>query len=113
MKDRTAIAVWALLVGAYATALWIAGSDSLEPALLSGAAVGGLAVAALASAVGGGGKEPRTLPDSSLPTVMVVFGLVMMLNAFAFGLWLALLGAELAGLGAYLLVREMRRGADR
>lgn len=109
MSGRTAIGVWGLLLATYAAALWIVAGAALEPALLGGAAAGGLLVAALAGAFGGGEGAPRTLPDNSLPTVLVVFGLVVVLNAVAFGLWLALLGAELVALGVYLLVRELRR----
>jgi len=104
------LAAW---LGALAAMLWVWTSDDLAPALLTGAAAA-LAVLAL-YAVARGAQPPaqRLLPESSLPTVLLAFGLAVMLNGLAFGLWLVLIGAEVALLGIAGLLGELwtrRRG---
>ena len=96
----------ALLLGALSGVLWVWTHDDLAPALLSGAAVGIALVALYAAARGGDGPVARLLPESSLPVVVLTFGISMMLNGLAFGLWLILIGAEVALLGAIGLTGE-------
>jgi hypothetical protein len=96
-----------LLMGALSLMLWLWGGDRLFPALLTGAAVS-MALLALYIVAGGTRTiESRRLADSSLPTVVLVFGLAMMLNGLEFGLWLILIGGEVAVFGLVLLVREL------
>ena len=111
-------AVWifglALWLGALSALLWVWTHDDLAPALLSGTAVA-IGLVALYGAARGDAPVARLLPDSSLPVVVLVVGLAMMLNGLAFGLWLILIGAEIALLGAIGLVGEFltRHGAER
>lgn len=93
----------ALWMGALALVLWLWTSDPLPPALLTGAAVALVLIALYAATA----REPagsRTLARSSLPTVVIVFGIAMALNGLTFGLFLILIGAEVAALGVAGLV---------
>ena len=93
-------------IGALAGMLWIWTSDDLAPALLTGAAAALAVLALYAVARGAQPPERRLLPESSLPTAVLAFGLAMALNGLAFGLWLVLIGAEIALLGLAGLVGE-------
>ena len=104
-------AVWmgalALWIGTLSLVLWLWTSDDLAPALLTGTAVA-LALFALYAATAGEAPGTRRLAESSLPTVVLVFGLAMALNGLAFGLFLILIGAEVAALGLAGLVLQLR-----
>jgi hypothetical protein len=54
---------------------------------------------------------PQRVPDTSVGTVVLVFGLGTMLAGIPFGLWITLLGVEISALAVFLLVREYRRAA--
>lgn len=103
-------AIWigglALWIGTLSLVLWLWTSDDLPPALLSGAAVA-LALIAVFAATVSEKAGPRTLARSSLPTVVLVLGLAMALNGLAFGLFLILIGAEVAALGLAGLVLQL------
>lgn len=96
------LAAW---MGTLALVLWLWTSDELPPALLTGGAVA-LALIALYAALVSELPAQRRLPESSLATVAIVFGLAMMVNGLAFGLFLILIGAEVAALGIAGLVIE-------
>ncbi|MGH2994525.1 MAG: hypothetical protein ACRDL1_13470 [Solirubrobacterales bacterium] len=103
-------AVWmgglALWMGALSLVLWLWTTDDLPPALLTGAAVALALIALYAATRSEDVPHTRHLADSSLPTVVVVFGLAMMLNGLAFGLFLILIGAEVVALGLAGLVLQ-------
>ena len=95
----------ALWMATLSLVLWLWTSDDLAPALLAGAAVGLALIAAFAARL----HEPpatRRVAVSSLPTVVLVFGLAMALNGLAFGLFLILIGAEVAALGLAGLIAQ-------
>jgi hypothetical protein len=96
----------ALWMGALSLVLWLWTSDDLPPALLSGAAVALALIALYAGTVAEEAERPRRLATSSLPTVVLVLGLAMILNGFTFGLFLILIGAEVAALGVAGLVAQ-------
>ncbi len=103
-------AIWtgglALWMGTLSLVLWLWTSDDLPPALLTGTAVA-LALFAIYAATAREATGPRRLARSSLPTVVIVFGLAMALNGLTFGLFLILIGAEVAALGVAGLVLQM------
>jgi hypothetical protein len=78
-----------------------------------------LALPAAVAVVGGvvlaGARRPdgslRVVPELSLATTLVAVALAVVAVAAIFGLWLLLIGAGLAALGAGGLVRELRAGA--
>jgi hypothetical protein len=82
----------------------------LEHLLLWGSA---LAVALLAVLVWRrpAPDAPQRVVDTSVGTVVLVFGLGTMLAGVPFGLWITLLGVEISALAVFLLVREHRRAA--
>ena len=97
------LAVW---MGLLSLLLWLWTGDELAPALLTGAAV---ALGLIALYAGVRSEElpgSRRLAESSLPTVVIALGVAMALNGFAFGLFLILIGAEVAALGIAGLVIE-------
>jgi hypothetical protein len=98
-----ALALW---MGTLSLVLWLWTSDDLAPALLTGAAVALALIAAFAATAHE--KEPRSrrVAVSSLPTVVLVFGLAMALNGLVFGLFLVLIGAEVAALGLAGLIAQ-------
>jgi hypothetical protein len=95
-----------LWMGALSLVLWLWTSDDLPPALLTGAAVALALIALYAAIVTEEATGPRRLATSSLPTVVLVLGLAMMLNGLTFGLFLILIGAEVAALGVAGLVAQ-------
>jgi predicted tellurium resistance membrane protein TerC len=96
----------ALWMGTLSLVLWLWTSDDLPPALLTGAAVALALIALYAGTVAEVAERPRRLATSSLPTVVLVIGLAMILNGFTFGLFLILIGAEVAALGFAGLVAQ-------
>jgi hypothetical protein len=96
----------ALWMGALSLVLWLWTSDPLPPALLTGAAVA-LVLIALYAAMAREPAGSRTLARSSLPTVVIVFGIAMAINGLTFGLFLILIGAEVAALGVGGLVLQL------
>jgi hypothetical protein len=97
------LAVW---MGTLSLVLWLWTNDDLAPALLTGAAVALAVLAAFAATAQEHAPGTRRVPVSSLPTVVLVFGLAMALNGLAFGLFLILIGAELAALGLVGLIAQ-------
>jgi hypothetical protein len=97
------LAVW---MGLLSLLLWLWIDEELAPALLTGAAVA-LGLIALYAAVRSEELPgSRRLADSSLSTVVIAVGVSMAVNGFAFGLFLILIGAEVATLGIAWLVIE-------
>jgi hypothetical protein len=96
----------ALWMGTLSLVLWLWTSDDLPPALLSGAAVALALLAAFAATRPDEAPAARRVAASSLPTVVLVFGLAMALNGLAFGLFLILIGAEVAALGLAGLIAQ-------
>ena len=97
----------ALWMGTLSLVLWLWTSDDLAPALLTGAAVALGLIAVYAANLSDEAHGPRTLSQSSLPTVVLVVGLAMMLNGLTFGLFLILIGAEVAALGLAGIVSQL------
>ncbi len=98
-----ALGVW---VGLLALVQWLWSSDDLGPALSTGAAGALLLMALFAAAVSVETSRPRRLAESSLATVAVVIGFAMAVNGLTFGLFLILIGAQVAALGVAGLVRQ-------
>jgi hypothetical protein len=91
----------------------------IEAVMLGGAAaacvLSGLALWAI-DARRGAGERARVLASDSFATATLVAGLALSLIGAGFGLWLVLIGAGVAALGAGGLVRETlarRRHDDR
>jgi hypothetical protein len=107
-----ALAAWMGLLSGVAW-LWV--DDELAPALLSGAALALFLIAAYAATVTIEPTGSRVLAESSLATVVIVLGVAMAINGLTFGLFLILIGAQVAALGVAGLVRQHiadRRGGS-
>jgi hypothetical protein len=96
----------ALWMGVLSLLLWLWTSDDLPPALLSGGAVALAVIAAFTATAREREPRARRVPASSLPTVVFVFGLAMAVNGLVFGLFLILIGAEVAALGLAGLIAQ-------
>lgn len=106
MRNAAPVLGWAgVLIALAVTAYVFAPHAELQWLLLAGAAAAALTIGATLVRVGGA-EGPRLLPDSSFATVAFALGLVLTLNGLVFGLWLVLVGAGTAALGAAGLVRE-------
>jgi hypothetical protein len=83
----------------------------IEYGLLGGASAAALLAGILLWAIDARRAADRrrlAIPDSSVATVTLVGGLSLALVGAGFGLWLILIGAGVAALGAGGLVREAR-----
>lgn len=96
----------ALWMGVLSLVLWLWTSDDLPPALLTGGAVALAVLAAFTATTHERELGTRRVPASSLPTVVLVFGLAMAVNGLVFGLFLILIGAEVAALGLAGLIAQ-------
>lgn len=102
------VAGWGLWLTALATLLWIWSGDELPAGLLAGAAAGWLLIAGYLALRPRDPSRSRMVVESSLATVVLVLGLVMIVNGLAFGEWLMLIGLEVTLLGIAGLVVELR-----
>lgn len=103
-------AVWiaglATWMGLLALLQWLWTDDDLAPALSTGAAAALFLIALFAATISLEGSRPRRLAESSLATVAIVIGFAMAVNGLTFGLFLILIGAQVAALGVAGLVRQ-------
>jgi hypothetical protein len=100
---------WALLLAVNAAVLVALGGDTLEVALLGGAAAGVALLAALAAA----SRPPdprasRAIPDLSPPTALAAVALSGLVLGSELGTWLMLISAGVLVLALVALVREVR-----
>jgi hypothetical protein len=99
---------WAAWLGALAAMLWIWSSHEVEPALLTGGAVA-IALAGAYVTIRARPVEPaRRIADSSVAAIVVAVGVALAAFGLTAGLWLILVGSEVALLGLAGLVREVR-----
>jgi hypothetical protein len=110
---------WGALLGIATAAQTPFGPRIVEYALLGGASAAclasGLAMLAYDTLRFHMRERPRVLADNSFATATLVVGLAVALVGAGFGLWLILMGAGVAALGAGGLVREAlarRRSAE-
>jgi hypothetical protein len=100
---------WGLWIGAWAVVLWIWG-EATVPLIAFGTAAGAAAlIAGLLATSSLKADPPRSVDDSSLSPPLIAGGIVLICNGLAFGLWLVLIGAEVAAFGLGLLIAELRR----
>jgi hypothetical protein len=92
-----------LLLGA-GLALWSEGA----PALLFLAAAAPVLVVAAWNRARPASEEPRLLPSFSVPVVVLALGAALAALGLTAGLWLCLVGGEIALFGAVWLGRELR-----
>jgi hypothetical protein len=96
---------WALLLAAHTTVLVALGGDTLEVALLGGAAAG-VAVLALVVALRRRGEAPRAMPDLSPPAALAAVAVAGLVVGSELGMWLLLISGGLLVLALAGLVRE-------
>ena len=104
---------WGLWVGVWALTLLIWGEATVPLIAFGGAAASSALVAGYLALAWPRSDPPRTLSDSSAAPPLIAAGIVLAANGLAFGLWLVLIGAEVAAFGAGLLVVELRRARAR
>ncbi len=107
----TWLGVWTAVQAAFRSVRGPFGVHWIEAVMLGGAAAAcvlvGFALWAL-DARAGDGDPPRALTTDSFTTATLIAGLALALLGAGFGLWLILIGAGVAALGAGGLVREER-----
>jgi hypothetical protein len=96
---------WALLLAVHTTVLVALGGDTLEIALLGGAAAG-VAVLALIVAARRRAEAPRVLSDVSLPTALAAIAVAGLVVGSELGRWLLLISGGLLIVALGGLVRE-------
>jgi hypothetical protein len=100
---------WGLWIGAWALTLLIWG-EAAVPLIAFGGAAAATALAAGYLVVAAPPEDPpRTLTDTSAAPPLIAAGIVLAANGLAFGLWLILIGAEVAAFGGGLLIAELWR----
>lgn len=107
MRPATFLLAWGAWVTALAAMLAIWSPGNATPLLLFG---GGVPAAAAAAYVW---RRPaddsaRMITDSSIGTVLLAVGISIALVGATAGLWLALVGGEIAAFGLGALIRELR-----
>jgi hypothetical protein len=108
--------VWAAWLGILATVLWLWSDSELVPGLLSLAALGTALLAVFIAILRPPETAERRITTSSVSTVLIVLGAMVAVNGLYAGLWLELIGAELALFGlVWLALEELakRRGGAR
>jgi hypothetical protein len=96
---------WALLLAVHTTVLVALGGDTLEVALLGGAAAG-VAVLALAVALRRRDEAPRAVRDLSPPAALAAVAVAGLVVGSELGMWLLLISGGLLVLALGGLVRE-------
>jgi uncharacterized membrane protein len=96
---------WALLLAVHTTVLVALGGDTLEVALLGGAAAG-VAVLALVVALRRRDAGPRAVRDLSPPAALAAVAVAGLVVASELGMWLLLISGGLLVLALGGLVRE-------
>ena len=104
---------WGLWLGAWALTLLIWGEETIPLIVFGGAAAGAALVSGCVALSPPQSDPPRTLSDRSAAAPLIAAGIVLAANGLAFGLWLVLIGAEVAAFGTGLLVAELRRERTR
>lgn len=106
------LVAWGLLLGVLTAAQAPFGPRTIEVAMLGCAAAAclsaGLVLWALDARRATDAERLRLIADESLATGALIAGLALALLGAGFGLWLTLIGAGLAALGAGGLARETR-----
>lgn len=106
MNGATFLLAWAawLLVLGVGLLIW---SGGLGPAaLLAGSALP-LAAFALLDRARPARTGSRAITESSFGVILLAAGAALMANGLTAGLWLVLVGAEVAAAGAFLVLREL------
>jgi hypothetical protein len=96
---------WALLLAIHTTVLVALGGDTLEVALLGGAAAG-VAVLALVAAFRRRPQGARVVPDLSPPAALAAVAVAGLVVGSELGMWLLLISGGLLVLALAGLVRE-------
>ncbi len=104
---------WGVWVGTWAITLWIWGEATVPLVAFGGAAAAAALAAGFLAARPPSADPPRVLADTSAAPPLIGAGIVFAANGLAFGLWLVLIGAELAAFGLGLLIAELRRSRAR
>ncbi len=99
---------WGAWLGVLAAMLAIWSPGSAAPLLLFAGGTPALAAAAYSWRRPGDLERRRLISDSSMGTVVLVIGIAVALVGTTAGLWLALVGGEIAAFGLGLLIRELR-----
>ena len=108
IRPSVVLAGWGAMLTVLAVVLLLWSPPQDEWALLAGAAIGLVPLGWIMLAPGGRSDEPRPIPDTSLPTVVVATGIAVIVLGLAAGPWLAVIGGEILLLGAIALIRELR-----
>jgi hypothetical protein len=103
------VALWAGMLALLCAVMALFGDiGRIAPLLLGGAALGVLVLALVAALAGQRGGAERFVPDSSLATVGVAFGVALLVGGAEVGPWMLGIGAGVLALGLAGLVREQR-----
>ena len=98
------IALWAGFLAALTALMFVFDVARIAVLLLGGAALGTLALAAVAAA----SRRTRGEPSSSLPAMGVAFGIALLVAGSEVGPWMLALGAGLVVLSLGTMLREPR-----
>ena len=108
IRPSAVLAVWGAMLAVLALVLALWSPPQYAWALLAGAALGLVPLGWLMLVPGGRSDEPKAVPDTSLPTVVVAAGVAVIVLGLAAGPWLAVIGVEILALGGFALIRELR-----
>ena len=107
MSPAAFLFAWGAWITALAAMLAIWSPGSATPLLLFGGGAPAFAVAAYVWRRPQDPDRPRSISDSSAGTVLAAVGVSVALVGTTAGLWLALVGGEIAAFGLGMLAREL------
>ena len=105
-RDWLMPAAWGTWLATLALGMLIWSGDAVA-ALLGGAGLGAITIG-LARAIFSSEAQERNLTRTSAAPPLIAAGVTVAANGVAFGLWLLLIGAEIAAFGTFLLIRDRR-----
>lgn len=108
IRPSVVLAGWGAMLAVLALVLLAFEPTEYPWALLLGSALSLAPLGWLMLVPGHRADEPRSLPNVSLPTVVVAGGVAMIALGLAVGAWLVVIGVEILALGAFGLIRELR-----
>jgi Cytochrome c oxidase subunit IV len=108
IRPSVVLAAWGVMLAILGLVLALFSPAQYVWALPAGAALALAPLGAIVLVPGGRTDEPRPLPDTSLPTVVVAAGVAVIALGLAVGPWLVVIGAEILALGTFGLIRELR-----
>jgi hypothetical protein len=108
IRPSVVLAGWGAMLAVLGLVLGLWSPPQYVWALLAGAALALAPLGWIMLVPGERADQPRPVPDTSLPTVVVASGIALTVLGLAAGPWLVVIGVEVLAIGIFFLIRELR-----